>query len=77
MVTEVQVYRTYSKFKEGNMKQIVVISETETDIHVRIEGDNINILRGIALILKEMDANGFPLSSILEYIKSEVQYEHN
>ena len=57
------------------MKQIVVISETETDIHVHIDGDNIDILRGIALILKEMDANGFPLSSILEFIKSEVQYE--
>lgn len=58
------------------MKQIVVISETETDIHVHIDGDNIDILRGIALILKEMDDNGFPLSSILEYIKSEVQYEN-
>lgn len=58
------------------MKQIVTISETETDIHVHIDGDNIDILRGIALILKEMDDNGFPLSSILEYIKSEVQYEN-
>lgn len=60
-----------------NMKQIVTISETETDIHVHIDGDNIDILRGIALILKEMDANGFPLSSMLGFIKSEAEYEHN
>lgn len=61
----------------NNMKHIVVISETETDIHVHMDGDNIDILRGIALILKEMDDNGFPLSFILEYIKSEVEHEHN
>ena len=53
------------------MKQIVVISESETDIHVHIDGDNIDILKGIALILREMDANGFPLTSTLEYLKSE------
>ena len=53
------------------MNNIVVISETETDIHVHIDGDNIDILKGIALILKEMDANGFPLASTLEYLKSE------
>lgn len=61
----------------NNMKQIVTISETETDIHVHMDGDNIDILRGIALILKEMDHNGFPLLSILGFIKSEVEYENN
>lgn len=59
------------------MKQIVTISETETDIHVHIDGDNIDILRGIALILKEMDDNGLPLMASLGFIKSEVEYEHN
>ena len=53
------------------MNQIVIISESETDIHVHIDGDNIDILKGIALILREMDANGLPLASTLEYLKSE------
>jgi len=53
------------------MNDIVVISETETDIHVHMDGDNIDILKGIALILKELDSNGFPLASTLEYLKSE------
>lgn len=59
------------------MKQIVVISKTETDIHVHIDGDNTDILRGIALILKEMDDNGLPLMATLGFIKSEVEYENN
>lgn len=59
------------------MKQIVTISETETDIHVHMDGDNIDILRGIALILKEMDDNGLPLMASLGFIKSEVEHEHN
>lgn len=54
------------------MNNIVVISETETDIHVHIDGDNIDILKGIALILKEMDANGFPLDAMISYLKQEV-----
>ena len=59
------------------MNQIVIISESETDIHVHIDGDNIDILKGIALILKEMDANGFPLASTLEYLKSEAGNIHD
>lgn len=59
------------------MKHIVTISETETDIHVHMDGDNIDILRGIALILKEMDDNGLPLMASLGFIKSEVEHEHN
>ena len=59
------------------MNDIVVISETETDIHVHMDGDNIDILKGIALILREMDANGFPLASTLEYLKSEAGNIHD
>ena len=29
------------------MNQIVIISESETDIHVHMDGDNIDILKGM------------------------------
>ena len=57
--------------------QIVVISETETDIHVHMDGDNADILQGIALILVEMDKNGLPIQTALNYIKSEAEHERN
>ena len=55
------------------MNKIAVISETETDIHVYMNGDNIDILKGIALILSEMDKNGLPIQTSLNYIKSEAE----